>query len=135
MNTKLYNFVKNNIGTKVDFDGKFGSTCVDLARQYFHDVWGIEEHTGGVIGAKDLWLNYNNLPLEQKYFIRTVTNFRIGDVLIFNGTEKNEYGHVAIMLEERENDFIVFEQDGYKQDGAKISICSKKNLLGALRRK
>lgn len=131
---KLYDFVKKYFGTKVDFDGKFGSQCVDLFRQYCSDVLNTEK-TEGVIGAKDLWLKYNDNPIERKYFHRITDHFRTGDIIVFDGTSTNDFGHVAILLEERENDFIVFEQDGFKQDGAKISCWKKQNVLGCLRRK
>ena len=47
----------------------------------------------------------------------------------------NKYGHVAIYLGKLNNSLIVFEQDGFKQDGPKINIRSKNNLLGFLRKK
>ena len=130
----LWDFVQKYIKTKVDFDGMFGSTCVDLFRQYNRDVWG-NPHTGGVVGAKDLVERYNELPVEKDCLclVSDPKSGRQGDAVVFGATEKNEYGHVAIVLDITMNYLVVFEQDGFKQDGAKISKWSYKNVIGYLR--
>ena len=131
---KLDEFINKNINKKVDFDGAFGAQCVDLFRQYCKDVLNIP-HTGAVEGAKDLFLKYNNLPLEKKYFKKYSTNkFKTGDIIIWNETKTNKYGHVAILiLSTSDNKVLVFEQNGFKQDGAKLSIRTTENILGVLR--
>ena len=135
----LEEFVKKYSGKKVDFDGVYGAQCVDLFRQYVKECLGISEHTGSCStsgGAKDLFLDYPKMEKEKKYFTRETKKGMIqGDVLIWNETETNKYGHVAIYLGKLNNSLIVFEQDGFKQDGAKINIRSKNNLLGFLRKK
>ena len=133
----LLEFVNKYNGQKVDFDGAYGTQCVDLFRQYCKDVLRAG-HTGVVDGAKDLYLKYPDLPAEQKYFqhIRIIdTTPQIGDVLVWDATEKNKYGLVAICLGYDDNLglCIVFEQDGLKQDGAKLATRSSQNLLGVLR--
>lgn len=132
-------FVKKNTGKKVDYDGVFGAQCVDLFRQYALDVLGIPEHTGSCAtsgGAKDLYLDYNKMPLEKKYFSKiTNKSFVPGDVLVWDESEKNKYGHVAIVLGKLNDDLIVFEQDGLKQNGARITLRSMERLLGGLRKK
>lgn len=135
----LDDFVKKYEGRKVDFDGVFGAQCVDLARQYWKKGLGIEEHTGPCStsgGAKDLFLDYEKMPLEKKYFRKIINkSFISGDTLIWDSTATNPYGHVAILLAILNNSFIVFEQNGFEQKGAKITIRGKENLLGALRKK
>ena len=130
----LKEFVRKYNGTKIDYDKAYGAQCVDVFRQYCADVLKIE-HTGGVNGAKDLFLNYFKMPLEQKYFLQLKANakFKMGDVLVWNATAANQYGHVALLLAEMSGDFVVFEQNGAKQDGAKIVLRTRENLLGALR--
>ena len=61
----LIEFVNRYLGKKVDFDGHYGAQCVDLFRQYNRDVLG-NERTESVVGAKDLVLQYEKLPLEKK---------------------------------------------------------------------
>ena len=135
----LEEFVVKYLGKKVDFDGVYGAQCVDLFRQYSKECLGISEHTGSCStsgGAKDLFLDYNKMPLEKKYFTRETKKAMIqGDILIWNETETNKYGHVAIYLGKLNNSLIVFEQNGFTQNGAEINIRSKNNLLGFLRKK
>jgi hypothetical protein len=135
----LEEFVVKYLGKKVDFDGVYGAQCVDLFRQYSKECLGISEHTGSCStsgGAKDLFLDYNKMPLEKKYFSRETKKSMIqGDILIWDHTDKNQYGHVAIYLGKLNNSLIVFEQNGFTQNGAEINIRSKNNLLGFLRKK
>lgn len=136
----LDDFVKKYKGKKVDFDGVFGAQCVDLTRQYWKEGLGISEHTGSCSttgGAKDLYLDYEKMPLEKKYFTKIPKNkaFVPGDTLIWDSTDKNEFGHVAIYLGKLDNCLIVFEQNGFTQNGAEINIRTKEKLLGALRKK
>ena len=134
----LEEFVKKYIGKKVDFDMVYGAQCVDLFRQYNKEVWG-NPHTGAVDGAKDLVVNYERMPLEQRFLSLVPVNrdfVKAGDVAVWNATEVNKYGHVAIVVGLLgDESLIVFEQDGFKQDGAKLNVRSRKNLLGFLRKK
>lgn len=128
-------FMTRYCGKKVDFDGAFGAQCVDLFRQYCRDVLDIP-HTGSVDGAKDLYLKYNDLPLEKKYFTKCAKNTvpQFGMVAIWNATQTNSYGHVAIVVGKIDaSTLIVFEQNGVLQDGAKLVRRETKNLLGYLK--
>ena len=131
---KLDEFINKYINTKVDFDNAFGAQCVDLFRQYCKDVLNIP-HTGAVEGAKDIFLNYDKLPLEQKYFKKySINNPKPADVIIWNESKTNKYGHIAIVVSSLGNNkVLVFEQDGFKQDGAKLAIRTAENMLGILR--
>jgi hypothetical protein len=135
----LEEFVIKYNGKKVDYDGVFGSQCTDLFRQYVKEVLNIPEHTGSCSssgGAKDLFLDYYRMPVEKKYFLRSSSKTcKAGDVLIWNETLTNKYGHVAICLGMLEGSYIVFEQDRFKQDGARIRLRGKDNLLGYLRKR
>ena len=138
---ELIEFIEKYLGKKVDFDGVYGAQCVDLFRQYTKDVLGIREHTGSCVttgGAVDLFQDYNTMPLEKKYFIRsTQKNWKSGDVLIWGPTDKNKYGHVAILIAyfSDGSKFLVFEQNGITQAGAEIRVRDRTNLLGYLRKK
>ena len=130
----LWDFVQAYIKTKVDWDKKWGPQCVDLPRQYWHDVWGFPKFEG-VDGAKDLVLKYNQMPTEKEYLclVSDPKSGRQGDVVVFGATEKNEFGHVAIVLDITMNYLVVFEQDGFKKDGAKIGKWRYNNVIGYLR--
>lgn len=131
----LGDFVQKYIKTKVDFDGAYGAQCVDLFRQYCKDVYNLP-HTGAVNGAKDLVENYDRLPKERKYFalIKDKFSAMTGDVAVFGKTKANPYGHVAIVLAATGSDLFVFEQDGIRQDGAKLNRRPTENVIGYLRR-
>ena len=131
----LLEFVQKHIKTKVDFDGAYGAQCVDLFRQYCKDVLGIP-HTGAVAGAKDLVERYGDLPKERGHFalIKWRYGGQRGDVAVWGATKGNPYGHVAIVLETQIDTLVVFEQDGFAQDGAKLVERSVDGVIGYLRK-
>ena len=134
----LDEFVKKYDGVKIDYDGAYGAQCVDVFRQYCKDVLNIP-HTGAVVGAADLYTKYEALPSEQTYFERIEYKAGIqpeaGDVVIFSATKANKYGHVAIVLSADDAQLTVFEQDGFKQDGAHIGAWKHERVLGFLRKR
>lgn len=135
MRLSLDDFVRLYEGKQVDFDKAFGSQCVDLFREYSKQVLGIPEHTGAVEGAKDLYLNFNSMPKMDKYFQKVFTP-RKGDIVVFNKSETNKYGHVAIVLYATNKTLVVFEQDGFNQSkGSYINIWNYDRVLGFIRRK
>lgn len=134
---ELVDFINKYTKEKVDYDKTFGPQCTDLFRQYCQDVLQIP-HTGSVDGARDLFINYSALPLEKKYFYRYSKSYKpkYGDIVVFDLTATNKYGHVAIVISQiNSNSLLVFEQDGIKQDGAKFGIRKTDNILGYLRKK
>ncbi|MGP1530336.1 MAG: CHAP domain-containing protein [Treponema sp.] len=134
----LQEFVKYYDHSLVDYDKHYGAQCVDLFRQYCKDVLNIP-HTGGVVGASDLYTKYDILPLEQKYFEKIPCQKGMvpnsGDVVIFSPTRSNQYGHVAIVVKADGDSLTVFEQDGIKQTGAKIATWNYERVLGFLRKR
>lgn len=121
----LKRFIVTYNGKKVDWDKAHGYQCVDLFRQYCKDVLNVEQ-CPKVEGAKDLI----NKPGDLKV---THDSYAPGDVLIYGATKSNPYGHVCILVRMLDSDtFIVFEQDGFRQDGAKLTVRDKNNLLGGL---
>lgn len=121
----LKRFIVTYNGKKVDWDKAHGYQCVDLFRQYCKDVLNVEQ-CPNVEGAKDLISKPGSLKV-------THDSYAPGDVLIYGTTKTNPYGHVCILVSMLDSDtFIVFEQDGFKQDGAKLAVRDKNNLLGGL---
>lgn len=133
----LTTFINTYLGKKVDYtDEKFKGDksyqCVDLARQYFHDVWGVEQFPalGADGGAKDIFDKCTNVNVTVD---SALADYSRGDVLIWNSSKTNKYGHVAILVAIYNTKyFIVLEQDGFKQDGVKLAFRSRENLRGAL---
>ena len=134
----LDEFVNIYNGKKIDYDGRYGAQCVDVFRQYCKDVLAIP-HTGGVVGAAELYTKYDTMPLEQKYFERVPYKAGMlpeaGDVVVFGATQTNQYGHVAIVLDATTEEMSVFEQDGFKQTGAHVGSWKYARVLGFLRKR
>lgn len=125
----LTQFIKKYLGTKVDFDNSFGCQCVDLYRQYCKDVLDIPQ-TPKVEGAKDIFTNPGILCTIKE---SSTADYSVGDILVWGPTDSNKFGHVAILVAiYNTNNFIVLEQDGFKQDGVKLAFRSRNNLLGYL---
>ena len=129
MAISLTQFIKKYLGTKVDFDGKFGPQCVDHARQYQSEVLDLPQFPP-VEGAKDIIKNPGKLKVIKE---DALADYSSGDVLIWGASRTNQYGHVAILVSIYNTKyFIVLEQDGFKQDGCKLAFRSRENLLGGL---
>jgi len=129
MAISLTQFIKKYLGTKVDFDGKFGPQCVDLARQYYSEVLDVPQFPP-VENAKDIIKNPGKLKVIKE---DALADYSSGDVLIWGASRTNQYGHVAILVSIYNTKyFIVLEQDGFKQDGCKLAFRSRENLLGGL---
>ncbi len=125
----LTQFIKKYLGTKVDFDGRFGAQCVDLFRQYCAEVLEAPQPPA-VEGAKDLIKKPGVLSVTKD---SVLADYSRGDVLIWGAAGSNPYGHVAILVSVYNTKyFIVLEQDGFKQDGARLAFRSRENLLGCL---
>lgn len=128
----LTQFIKTNKGKKLDFDGNKSFQCVDLARFYLRDVWNVPQFPalGEEGGAKDIIEHPGSLKVTRD---SVLADYSRGDLLIWGATDKNKYGHVAILVAVYNTRyFIVLEQDGFKQDGVKLEFRSRENLLGCL---
>ncbi len=133
----LLEFVHKHYRKKIDFDGHYGAQCVDVFRQYCKEVLNIP-HTGGVVGAKDIYEKYDQMPKEKQYFHKIAINSEVpkpGDVVIFGATNKNPYGHVGIVITANKSVLVIFEQDGFKQDGTHIVPYKYNRVLGFLRKR
>ena len=125
----LTTFINTWLGKKCDYDGQFGFQCVDLYRQYCKDVLCIPQ-TPAVDGAKDI---FDNCGCLKTTIDSALADYSRGDVLIWNSSKTNKYGHVAILVEIYNTKyFIVLEQDGFKQDGVKLTLRSREGLRGCL---
>ena len=132
----LAEFAAKYSGKKVDYDKAYGAQCVDLFRQYCQDVIGCP-HTGAVEGARDLWFKFSDND-EKLYFDRFSPWFvQPGAVAIWDETASNKYGHVAIVLlvDNKAKELLVLEQNGFAQDGVKLTVRGWSNLIGVLRKK
>lgn len=82
-------------------------------------------------------LKYKDLPKEKEYLVclKPTAKVQCGDVVVWGASPTNKYGHVAIIVAEVGNEFMVLEQNGFTQDGTKITTRTKANVIGYLRKK
>jgi len=123
-------YYEKNVGKKVR-DGQ----CVALARDYSEVCYGIP-HTGSVPGAIDIWKTRNTNPNIKRYFDIVEGRPEKGDLVFFNASNTNQWGHVAIVREDRGNGFNVFESDGFNPNaGSRPGFWDWTRYAGALRPK
>ena len=128
----LTTFINTYNGKIVDYDKNGSPQCVDLYRQYLKDVLDVPQTPALVEegGAKDIFEKHGTLKVTKD---SALADYSRGDILIWNKSKTNKYGHVAILVAIYNTKyFIVFEQDGFKKDGAKLAFRSRENLLGCL---
>ena len=128
----LTTFINKYLGTKVDYDKNGEPQCVDLARQYINDVLEVPQPPalGQDGGAKDLFDKHGVLNATPD---SAMADYTRGDILIWDKSKTNKYGHVAILVAIYNTKyFIVLEQDGFKKDGVKLAFRSRENLRGCL---
>jgi len=122
----LKEFIANNNGKKVDFDGNYGAQCFDLFQFYNRDVVG-GSFVGGE-GAKDIWNTYpKNLYTKVA---NTPTGIPpVGSVIIW-GSDYGPWGHVAIVTEANVDTFKALSQND--PIGRETHIKSYPNYNGVL---
>ena len=128
----LTSFINKYLGTKVDYDKNGEPQCVDLYRRYLDDVLEVPQTPalGQNGGAKDIFDKHGVLNVTPDSALADYTR---GDILIWDKSKTNKYGHVAILVAIYNTKyFIVLEQDGFKKDGVKLAFRSRENLRGCL---
>lgn len=100
MALKTYDqFISAHKGKAVDIDGVAGAQCVDLAKCYLKEVFGIE---AGAWGDAHCWYdNYNNILALKANFARipNTPDFvpKKGDIAVWSSSlSAGGWGHIAI---------------------------------------
>ncbi|MBB5887761.1 CHAP domain-containing protein [Lactovum miscens] len=104
MTTKsdVANWVTNNTGKYLDFDGAYGTQCFDLINFYVNDLFskvGVIQAAGGAAKNIPDWLQ-SHLGWE-KFYWSNESDLKYGDIITWNaypGTTSPEFGHVAIYI-------------------------------------
>lgn len=96
-------WVRNMVGTGIDYDGVYGNQCVDLIKAYYNFL-GVEP----VRGNGSDYVN-NTLPSGWQRIQGAAP--QPGDILVYTGGEGG-YGHVAIY----ESDRIHYHQNFYDKN-------------------
>ena len=86
-------YIKSQVGKSLDYDGVYGSQCVDLIKYYYQKL-GVSPVAGN--GKDYVW---NRLP-NGFTRIKGCRNPQPGDILVYTN---GKYGHVAIYVSDNES--------------------------------
>jgi len=95
------NFVSKYLGQRLDFDGYYGTQCVDLFNYYLKEVLGINNpiQQFSVASAYQIWNYGANNSLFKRIENTPTAVPEIGDIIIFDKSNSFPHGHVSIFLE------------------------------------
>ena len=115
-------------GKALDFDGKWGAQCVDYFNYYLKEVWGISNPINKypVKYAKQIF-DYAAPSGWQK--ISGSGNYRVGDVIIWNGTSSSVSGHVGIVYSVSGSTVKVSQQNYNKMMYVTVQNLHSPNLI------
>jgi len=91
--------------------GSYCGECLSLCKQYIKECFGINPPPSGSNSAYGYWANFPN-PLGNVFtkVANTPTGVpRKGDIVIWNTSVGNGYGHIAIFSSGNENAFTSFD--------------------------
>lgn len=105
------------IGRGMDPDGVYGFQCTDVAKDYAQAIFpGVSwVNSIGYGDAKNLYAGANG-----KYFDKIPNDPHdpnqlpiTGDIIVYNSTATNPYGHIAVVVSANSAGVTVIEQDGF----------------------
>lgn len=136
LSKKVDSFIGKWNGKRADYDGAYGSQCVDLFNYYNRDVVGAKRYP--VAYAYQLWSNYDTSKYTR---VSKGSAVKKGDVAIW-GTGWSSTGHVAIVYQDAKagsSSIKVFSQNhqypyngGSNATSVKTTL-STKHITGYLR--
>ena len=130
-------FVSHYLGKSTDWDGAYGTQCVDLIKAYLYEVFGIKAGSWG--NAKYYWINFNlHSELKNSFTKIAYTKgmaFNKGDIVVWNGNAGAGCGHVAIATGEYSSSgFYTYDQNWNVKEMKKVWH-GYSNVYGVLRPK
>lgn len=114
-------------GKHLDYDGAYGFQCVDVIKAYMDEVLGMVPLKGNAV---DYW---RDIPGFQRIKNGIMKYPKPGDIIIWDKTNSNPYGHIAIVNWVRMRDFGCFEQNNPVGYPCMYGEHSYKGVLGWLR--
>lgn len=124
-------WTKAHVGRALDYDGDAGAQCIDLAKYYLDEMYGLKPGAWG--DAKYWFKNYLNIQLLRDNFERipNTPSFvpKKGDIGVFDG----KFGHICICDGKGSTScFYSYDQNFGKPECQRIKH-NYTNFLGVLR--
>jgi hypothetical protein len=110
---KISEFFSKYENTRIDFDGYYGSQCVDLFNKYLVEVLDIKNpiQMFPVASAFQIWDYAKNNNLFERIENTPSGVPQEGDIIIFGKDNVFIHGHVGIFKSGNEKSFISFDQN------------------------
>lgn len=112
---ELDEFIRTVVGVALDPDGMYGLQCKDLPDYYCMVIFGVPLFTALAAGNAETAIAGANTDYFDVIRFTGSNRPARGDIVVWDGTEANEYGHIAIVTAATSGTVSVVEQDGYLQ--------------------
>lgn len=133
-------FIKTHVGKAMDYDGCAGAQCVDLAKYYLDEVFGIKpgnwgdahDYYDGFYAHNELVQNFDRIPNTPDFVPQK------GDICVWKSSlSSGGWGHIAIATGEGDtNHFYSYDQNWTGRHDACTRIYHNYNhFAGVLRPK
>jgi hypothetical protein len=122
---KIKDFFEGYLGVAISYWKNGSVQCVDVARQFWNDVWNIPQPEGlGEDGSAEwFFTRYDMMPRLKTFCERVEYQPGMippeGAAVLFGPSDKNKYGHVGICVTADESRISIFEQDGIRNSQLK----------------
>jgi len=99
-----------------DPDGNYRGECVSFAKRFTQELGVKMGPMGGTGGAKFGFINFNQPGLSLSAAQAEKINFTgreqplLGDIIFFDGTQSNGYGHVAVVQSVLGNNRVIIQE-------------------------
>ena len=125
-------------GKYIDYDGKYGVTCFDLANDYSKKVLGGKQFLG--MGAWEIYKNFDNQPSKELFErIKNTPDFvpQKGDIIVWSKTLNGDWGHVEVCTGNGDTTWFESYGQNWTGNGDKCTLLSHtyNHVLGVLRPK
>jgi hypothetical protein len=129
-------FITKYNGRFIDYDKAYGYQCMDLMRQYVHDVLGLRPYDAIPASptAKQCFLNFKDNQYFRKVWNTPSGVPKKGDIIFWGWRwpVTGWAGHVAIFSDGNVNRFISFDQNYPTHSPCKFVNHSYVGVLGWL---
>jgi len=131
MDLRLDEFMAQNEGKYLDWDGIYGAQCTDVCKYWEQKIGSPITHGNG----KDYKINADEKPNDYEWVKNTATSVpNKGDIIVW-GSGIGTYGHVAIFIRGDVNKFWSFDQNYPLNSSCHVQEHNYNSVIGYLRPK